>query len=41
VVRGIAAIVEYHPKDGKAGEVEAILRDIIGAVRGEPRVPPI
>lgn len=33
---GIAAIVEYHPKDGKAGEVEAILRDMIGAVRSEP-----
>jgi hypothetical protein len=31
---GIAAIVEYHPKDGKAGEVEAILWGMIGAVRG-------
>jgi quinol monooxygenase YgiN len=33
---GIAAIVEYHPKDGKAGKVEANLRGMIGAVRGEP-----
>jgi quinol monooxygenase YgiN len=33
---GIAAIVEYHPKDGKAGEVEVILRGMIGAVRSEP-----
>jgi quinol monooxygenase YgiN len=32
---GIAAIVEYHPKDGKADEVEAILRGMIGAVRSE------
>ena len=33
---GIAAIVQYHPKDGKAREVEAILRGMIGAVRSEP-----
>jgi quinol monooxygenase YgiN len=32
----IAAIVEYHPKDGKAQEVEAILRGMISAVRSEP-----
>jgi quinol monooxygenase YgiN len=33
---GMATIVEYHPKDGKAGEVEVILRGMIGAVRSEP-----
>jgi hypothetical protein len=31
---GMAAIVEYHPKDGKAGEVEAILRDMIAVKPG-------
>jgi quinol monooxygenase YgiN len=35
----IAAIVEYHSKDGKAGEVETILRGMIGAVRSERGCP--
>ena len=32
----ITAVVEYHPSAGKNEEVEAILRGMIGPVRGEP-----